>query len=187
MLHFALAALLAAAPAPANPQVDYPGFRDLTAKIEEYRRTRLVDWKGFAAAAADPDVLILDARSASAFKRGHIKGGGQSSVHGFHRRKPRRRHRSEGPADPHLLQQQFPERRAAGAAEVGASRAQYPDFHQFGRLRLSQRSRAERIGRFQRSEDQLGSGLSALRSQRGIRASPRSSIRRWSTDRPSSG
>ncbi|MET1111949.1 MAG: rhodanese-like domain-containing protein [Allosphingosinicella sp.] len=74
MLHFALAALLAATPAPANPQIDYPGFRDLTLSVEEYRRTRLVDWKGFAAAARQPDVLILDARSASAFERGHIEG-----------------------------------------------------------------------------------------------------------------
>lgn len=74
MLHFALAALLAATPVPANPQIDYPGFRDLTVSVEEYRRTRLVDWKGFAAAAAQPDALILDARSASAFARGHIEG-----------------------------------------------------------------------------------------------------------------
>jgi rhodanese-related sulfurtransferase len=74
MLHFAIAALLAASPAPANPQIDYPGFRDLTVSVEEYRRTRLVDWKGFAAAAARPNVLVLDARSASAFARGHIEG-----------------------------------------------------------------------------------------------------------------
>ncbi|HYJ83810.1 MAG TPA: rhodanese-like domain-containing protein [Allosphingosinicella sp.] len=74
MLHFALAALLAAAPAPANPQIDYPGFRDLTMSVEQYRRARLVDWKGFAAAAAQPGVLILDARSASAYARGHIEG-----------------------------------------------------------------------------------------------------------------
>ena len=74
MLHFALAAMLAATPAPVNPQIDYPGFRDLTVSVEDYRRTRLVDWKGFAAAAAEPDVLILDARSASAYARGHIEG-----------------------------------------------------------------------------------------------------------------
>ncbi|HYE29321.1 MAG TPA: rhodanese-like domain-containing protein [Allosphingosinicella sp.] len=73
MLDFALAALLAAA-APANPQVDYPGFRKLAVDVEEYRRGRLLDWKGFAAAAAEPDVLILDARSADAFRRGHIDG-----------------------------------------------------------------------------------------------------------------
>jgi rhodanese-related sulfurtransferase len=76
MLHFALAALLAAAPAVSarNPQIDYPGFRDLTVSVEDYRRTRLVDWKAFAAAAAEPGVLILDARSAPAFARGHIEG-----------------------------------------------------------------------------------------------------------------
>ena len=73
MLDFALAALLAAA-APANPQIDYPGFKQLTVGVEEYRRSRLVDWKGFAAAAAEPGTLILDARSASAYARGHIEG-----------------------------------------------------------------------------------------------------------------
>jgi phage shock protein E len=73
MTGFVLAVLLAAA-APANPQIDYAGFRVLTARVEDYRRTRLVDWNGFAAAAAAPGVLVLDARSASAFARGHIEG-----------------------------------------------------------------------------------------------------------------
>jgi phage shock protein E len=73
MLHFALAALLAAA-APANPQIDYPGFRDLTVSVEAYRRQRLVAWDAFAAAAAEPGTLILDARSSTAFAKGHIKG-----------------------------------------------------------------------------------------------------------------
>jgi phage shock protein E len=73
MLGFTLAALLAAA-TPANPQIDYPGFRDLTLSVEDYRRARLVDWEGFAAAAAEPGALILDARSGSAFAEGHIEG-----------------------------------------------------------------------------------------------------------------
>ena len=73
MLHFALAALLAAA-APANPQIDYAGFKDLTVSVEDYRRGRLVGWDDFASAAKQPDTLILDARSASAYARGHIKG-----------------------------------------------------------------------------------------------------------------
>ncbi|HYD36206.1 MAG TPA: rhodanese-like domain-containing protein [Allosphingosinicella sp.] len=73
MLGLTLAALLAAA-APANPQIDYPGFRDLTVGVEEYRRGRLVGWDDFAAAAGQPDTLILDARSASAYARGHIEG-----------------------------------------------------------------------------------------------------------------
>jgi rhodanese-related sulfurtransferase len=74
MLHFALAGLLAAAAAPANPQIDYAGFKDLTVSVEDYRRGRLVGWDAFAAAAAEPGALVLDARSASAYARGHIKG-----------------------------------------------------------------------------------------------------------------
>ncbi len=64
---------LAAAP-PPNPQIDYPGFRRLTIDVEAYRATRLIDWAGFVAAAAEPDVLILDARSARQFAAGHIEG-----------------------------------------------------------------------------------------------------------------
>lgn len=74
MLHFALAALLAAAATPANPQIDYPGFRKLAVSVEDYRGGRLVGWDAFAAAAAQPETLILDARSASAYARGHIAG-----------------------------------------------------------------------------------------------------------------
>ena len=73
MLGFALSALLAAA-APANPQIDYAGFKALAVDVESYRQTRLVDWAGFAAAAAEADTLILDARSASAYAQGHIEG-----------------------------------------------------------------------------------------------------------------
>jgi phage shock protein E len=74
MLGLALAALLAGAAPPANPQIDYPGFRQLTIEVEEYRRGRLLGWDAFAAAAAEPGALILDARSASAYARGHIEG-----------------------------------------------------------------------------------------------------------------
>ncbi len=80
MLRPCLALLLActavpvAAAAPVNPQIDYPGFRALTGDVEAYRQQRLVDWAGFAAAARERGTLILDARSASAFATGHIKG-----------------------------------------------------------------------------------------------------------------
>jgi len=67
------AAPLYAAP-PGNPQIDYRGFRALTGEVDSYRQARLIGWDDFAAAAADPDVLILDARSASAFAAGHIEG-----------------------------------------------------------------------------------------------------------------
>lgn len=86
MLRFCLAAFLACAaaaplaaapPAAApstNPQIDYASFRDLAIEVEPYRRSRLLDWPAFAAAAAEPDVLILDARSAAQFAEGHIEG-----------------------------------------------------------------------------------------------------------------
>lgn len=67
------AAPLAAAP-PANPQIDYPSFRELAIDVEAYRRSRLIDWESFVDAAAEPDVLILDARSARQFAAGHIEG-----------------------------------------------------------------------------------------------------------------
>jgi hypothetical protein len=60
--------------ASANPQIDYPGFVRLTKDVQAYRRERLVDWAGFAAAAREPGALILDARSADAFAAGHIEG-----------------------------------------------------------------------------------------------------------------
>lgn len=72
MLGFTLAALLAAAP--LNPQIDYDGYRALIEEVQPYRRARLIDWKAFAAAAAEPEVLIFDARSAEQFAAGHIKG-----------------------------------------------------------------------------------------------------------------
>ena len=71
----AFALLIAAAPAPGdNPQVDFAGFAALTSGVGAYRQDRLVDLEQFQAIAARPDALILDARSADAFARGHIKG-----------------------------------------------------------------------------------------------------------------
>ncbi len=73
---FIAASLLAIAPqaiAAANPQVDYRAFMRLTSKVSPVRAKRLVSldrFKGMAAKGA----LILDARSADAFARGHIKG-----------------------------------------------------------------------------------------------------------------
>ena len=69
--------LFVAAPAmaqTANPQIDYPGFRDLTLKVEKDRRARLIDFARFKAEAAKPGTLVLDARSADAYARGHIDG-----------------------------------------------------------------------------------------------------------------
>ncbi|MBJ7442381.1 MAG: rhodanese-like domain-containing protein [Sphingopyxis sp.] len=71
-----LTAALIAAPAlgQANPQIDYPAFQTLTASVAPQRASRLLAFDAFKAEAAKPDVLLLDARSADAFQRGHIKG-----------------------------------------------------------------------------------------------------------------
>ena len=72
-------ALLAAAPSAslaqsANPQIDYPGFEQLTKNVAAHRAERLIGWPEFAKMAKQPGVLLLDARSADAFAAGHIKG-----------------------------------------------------------------------------------------------------------------
>jgi rhodanese-related sulfurtransferase len=59
---------------PTNPQIDYRGFQRLAAEVQPWRQARLVDWTAFSAMAARPGVLILDARSESAFAQGHIRG-----------------------------------------------------------------------------------------------------------------
>jgi len=61
--------------APArNPQVDYAGFVALAADVQSYRAQRLVSFDDFRLAAARPDTLVLDARSADAYRAGHIRG-----------------------------------------------------------------------------------------------------------------
>ena len=73
----ALALLTAASPAPApkgNPQVDFAGFAALTSDVGSYREERLIDLAAFKAMAAKRGTIVLDARSADAFARGHIKG-----------------------------------------------------------------------------------------------------------------
>lgn len=63
-----------AQPAGANPQIDFPGFTALAREVQVYRQDRLISWTQFAEASTDPNVLILDARSESAFAEGHIRG-----------------------------------------------------------------------------------------------------------------
>jgi phage shock protein E len=63
------------APAPLlNPQMSYDGYRSLVEEVRPYRLSRLIDWDTFAAAARQPNVLILDARSERQFAAGHIQG-----------------------------------------------------------------------------------------------------------------
>jgi hypothetical protein len=55
-------------------RVDYPGFVDLSQEAGEYRKQRLVAIEDFMKMAEDPQTMILDARSESAYRRKHIKG-----------------------------------------------------------------------------------------------------------------
>jgi rhodanese-related sulfurtransferase len=71
-----LAAFLFAAdgPPPANPQIDYQGFQRLAARVSPERAKRRVALARFKQMAATDEAIILDARSADAFARGHIAG-----------------------------------------------------------------------------------------------------------------
>ena len=63
------------APAPGtSAQIDYNGFRNLTQEVETYRAGRLVPLMRFQQMAAEPGTIILDARSADAYRQGHIDG-----------------------------------------------------------------------------------------------------------------
>jgi phage shock protein E len=66
-------ALLAASPA-QNPLIDYAGFQTLTTEVRTKRQARLIPLAKFQALAKNGDALILDARSADAFRAGHIAG-----------------------------------------------------------------------------------------------------------------
>ena len=59
---------------PNNPQIDFPGFVAMAAAVQDVRATRLLDHAAFQAMAAEPGVMLLDARSAEAFAQGHIDG-----------------------------------------------------------------------------------------------------------------
>ena len=55
-------------------QIDYRGFQNITSDVETYRQGRLLTLEQFQAMARSGDTLILDARSADAYARGHIEG-----------------------------------------------------------------------------------------------------------------
>jgi hypothetical protein len=55
-------------------KVDYNGFRLLTQEVRDYRKSRMVTLDQFNAMSTDKGTIILDTRSASAFKGLHMKG-----------------------------------------------------------------------------------------------------------------
>lgn len=69
-----LIALALLAAAPTNPRIDYDSFQTLTTQVREQRQARLIPLGKFQMMAKRGKALILDARSANAFKAGHISG-----------------------------------------------------------------------------------------------------------------
>ncbi len=58
----------------ANTAIDYQGFATLVDELGDYRSQRLIDLDTFLQYARASDTIVLDARSADAFARGHIDG-----------------------------------------------------------------------------------------------------------------
>lgn len=69
--------------ASANGQVDYAGFQSLANEVHAYRAKRLVGFAQFQRMAREPNTIILDARSADAFRAGHIEGAINLSLTDF--------------------------------------------------------------------------------------------------------
>lgn len=59
---------------PGSTEIDYAGFVELGEDVMALRQERLVSLADFKEMATEPDTIILDARSAEAFARGHIDG-----------------------------------------------------------------------------------------------------------------
>ena len=75
-----------AAPKPqatTGGQVDFAGFNNLSQEVYAYRKNRLVTLAQFQKMAAEPNTIILDARSAEAFRMGHIDGAINLSLPDF--------------------------------------------------------------------------------------------------------
>jgi hypothetical protein len=74
LIALSLAAAPALAQTPVNPQIDYQGFQQLTGDLAQVRASHRLPWPEFAAKARAAGALLLDARSADAFARGHLEG-----------------------------------------------------------------------------------------------------------------
>ncbi len=59
---------------PGSPLIDFSGYVGLTSEVRDYRATRLIPLARFTEMARETDVLVIDARSETAFKQGHING-----------------------------------------------------------------------------------------------------------------
>jgi hypothetical protein len=62
------------APVEDNPQIDMPAFLDAAKAAADHRRTHRVSEAEFLAMMADPNTIVLDARSAERYGELHVKG-----------------------------------------------------------------------------------------------------------------
>lgn len=58
----------------SNPQVDYAGFSQLVKDLGPVREAHRLPWAEFAKRTRAKGAVLLDARSATAFARGHLDG-----------------------------------------------------------------------------------------------------------------
>ena len=68
------APLIHAADKIPNPLIDYPQFQQIARDVAPVREKRRVTEEQFAALAAEPGTVVLDARSADKFALRHIRG-----------------------------------------------------------------------------------------------------------------
>ena len=57
-----------------NELIDFPKYLEIARKVEPVRKLRRLTEEHFAAMAAEPGTVVLDARSADKFKMRHIRG-----------------------------------------------------------------------------------------------------------------
>ena len=83
LMTFAIAAPKPTPQATTGGQVDFAGFNNLSQEVYAYRANRLVNFAQFQAMAREPNTIILDARSAEAYRQGHIAGAISLSLTDF--------------------------------------------------------------------------------------------------------
>lgn len=71
------------APVPPNPLISFEGFRQNVAEADQLRATRRLTEDQFLKMMKQPDVVLLDARSAEKFKLRHIEGAVNLSLPDF--------------------------------------------------------------------------------------------------------
>jgi rhodanese-related sulfurtransferase len=64
-------------------KVSFDDYKELVAKVETYRASRLIDLNDFLKMSKEPGVIILDTRSAFRFERIHVKDAKQLSFTDF--------------------------------------------------------------------------------------------------------